>query len=173
MRPAAEININIPRVDKRTRIGNSNLSIFSAARKSRLMTKVTSDPASVSTFMKRPNPSLTKAPSKTIAFVLPPSRITTIAAPRRPAAISVISPSDSLPRIAPSSTSTRTPAARRSSGKQCARATESDAILFSLYAKERGRLGLIEGCLIAFDEGAYGGRPGLQNPARGKAEDDL
>ena len=76
MRPAAEIKINIPSVDKRMRIGNSNLSIFSAARKSRLMTKVTSDPASVSTFMKRPNPSLMKAPSKTIAFVLPPSRMT-------------------------------------------------------------------------------------------------
>ena len=66
------------------------------------MTKVTSDPASVSTFIKRPNPSLMKAPSKTIAFVLPPSRMTTIAAPRRPGGDLRYQPvRNSLPRIAP------------------------------------------------------------------------
>jgi hypothetical protein len=93
------------------------------------MIKVTSDPASVSTFMKRPNPSSIKAPSKTTAVVLLPRKMITIANPSNPAAISVTGPPDSVPRSAPKSTRTRMPAARMSSGKQCARAADKCDIL--------------------------------------------
>ncbi len=59
------------------------------------MIKVTSEPISTSTFMKRPKASSTKAPSNMgVGVVLTPSRMARIARPRMPTASSVIGPSE-------------------------------------------------------------------------------
>ena len=69
---AAIISI-MPSVASRTSTGYSNLSNFSCLANSRDMTSVTTEPISVSTFMKRANGSLTKALPKALPS-LPPER---------------------------------------------------------------------------------------------------